>query len=89
MRDITCFRGGLRGERCKKFEVNQTDLKRVILPTDSSASSGDLRSDVSLMSGDVRPDMTTKLLVGYSSTKRFLYLSNPYIYIYMYIYIYL
>jgi hypothetical protein len=81
MRDITCFRGGLREERCTKFEVNQTDLKRVILPTDSSTSSGDLRSDVSLMSGDVRPDMTTKLLVGYSSTKTFLYLSNPYTYI--------
>jgi hypothetical protein len=35
--------------------VNQTNLKRVILPTVSSASSGVLRSDV-------RSDVTTKVV---------------------------
>ena len=57
---IPCFRWGLRGGRYTKFEVNQTNLNRVILPGDSSTSSGALRSDVSLTSSDVRPDMTTK-----------------------------
>ncbi len=60
MCDIPCFRGGLTGGRCTKFEVNQTNLKRVILPASSSASSGDLRTDVSLTSADVRPDVITK-----------------------------
>ncbi len=60
MRDIPCFRGGLRRGRCTKFEVNQTNLKRVILPVASSASSGDLRPDVSGRQVDVRPDVTTK-----------------------------
>jgi hypothetical protein len=31
--------------------VNQTNLKRVILPTVSSVSSGDLSPDISLTSG--------------------------------------
>ena len=53
MCDIPCFRGSLRGGRCTKFEVNQTNLERVILPTDSSASSGDLS-----------PDVTTNVDVG-------------------------
>ena len=44
---LTVFRGG----RCTKFEVNQTNLKRVILPTVSSVSSGDLSPDISLTSG--------------------------------------
>jgi hypothetical protein len=47
-----------------KFEVNQTNLKRVILPAASSASSGDLRPDVRLTSDDVRPDVTTGLILG-------------------------
>ncbi len=37
--------------------MNQANLKRVILPAASSASSGDLRPDVS----DVRSDVTTKI----------------------------
>ena len=32
MRDIPCFQGGLRRGRCTNFEVNQTNLNRVILP---------------------------------------------------------
>jgi len=72
IRDIPCFRGVLRDGRCTKFEVNQTNLKRVILPTVSSASSGDLRPDVSLTSADVRPDVTTKTsLFGDSFSRRF------------------
>ena len=42
--------------------MNQTNLNRVELPAVSSASSGDLRTDVNLMSADVRPDVTTKSL---------------------------
>ena len=41
--------------------MNQTNLKRVILPVGSSASSGDLASDVSLTSADVSPDVRTKV----------------------------
>ncbi len=33
--------------RCTKFEVNQTNLKRVILPADSSTLSDDLSVAVS------------------------------------------
>jgi hypothetical protein len=51
----------LRGGRYTKFEENQTNFKRVILPAASSASSGDLRPDVSWRQSDVRPDVTTKL----------------------------
>ena len=40
IRDIPCFRGGLRGGRCTKFEVNQTNLNRVILDSVSSSVSG-------------------------------------------------
>ena len=61
MRDIPCFRGVFRGGRCTKFEVNQTNLKRVMLPTVSSTSSGDLSPDVSLTSDDVRSAVTTKV----------------------------
>jgi hypothetical protein len=46
MCDIPCFRGSSEEEGVKKFEVNQTNLERVILPTVSSSSSDDLRSDV-------------------------------------------
>jgi hypothetical protein len=60
MRDVPCFQGDLRGGRCTKVQVNQTNLKRVIFSTASSASSGVLRHDVSLTSADVRPDVTTK-----------------------------
>jgi hypothetical protein len=42
----TLFSRALRGGRSTKFEENQTNLKRVILPAVSSASSGDLRPDV-------------------------------------------
>ena len=60
VRDIPCFSRCLWGGRCTKFEENQTNLKRVILPAVSSASSGDLSPDVSLTSTDVRTDVTTK-----------------------------
>jgi hypothetical protein len=56
----TLFSRGLRGWRCTKFEVNQTNLKRVILPSSSSVSSDDLRPDISWRQADVRPDVTTK-----------------------------
>ncbi len=58
MRDVSCFHGGLRGGRCTKVQVNQTNLKRVIFSAASSASSGGLRHDVNLTSTDVRPDVT-------------------------------
>ncbi len=70
MRDVPCFRMGGEEEgpvRCTKFEVNPTNLKRVILPSASSASSGDLTPDV-------RPDVTTKLASG---TKHGLYFDFP------------
>ncbi len=50
----------LWGGRCTKFEVNQTNLKGVIIPAASSASSDDLSPDVSWRQTDVRPDVTTK-----------------------------
>ncbi len=56
---IRDFREG----RCTKFEVNQKNLKWVILPETSSASSDDLRSDVSWRQTDVRADVTTKTTV--------------------------
>jgi hypothetical protein len=62
--DIPCFplfSRDLWGGRCTKFEENQTNLNRVILPAASSVSSGDLRTDVSLTSADVRSDVTTKV----------------------------
>ena len=49
-----------RGRRCTKFEENQTNLKRVKLPTDSSVSSGDLSPDVTWRQTDVRRDVTRK-----------------------------
>ncbi len=55
-----CLTGTWCGGRCTKFEENQTNVQWVILPGVSSASSGDLRSDVSLTSTDVRPDVTPK-----------------------------
>ena len=58
MCDIPCFRVG--GEK-EGVRVNQTNLERVILPTVSSVSSGDLTPDVNLTSTDVRSEMTTKL----------------------------
>jgi hypothetical protein len=60
----TLFSKGLRGGRCTKFEVNQTNLKRVILPAVSSASSDDLRPDISWRQADVRPDVSTKCLTA-------------------------
>ncbi len=71
MRDInTLFSRGLRGGRFTKFEVNQTNLKRVILPAASSASSDDLRSDVSWRQPDVRPDVTTKTVEKFHLLRR-------------------
>ena len=49
-------------------ERAQTNLKRVILPTASSALSGDLRPDVSLASADLRPDVTTKVRMLWEKT---------------------
>ena len=49
------------GRKVYKFEVNQTNFKRVILPAFSSALSDDLSPDVILTSVDVSPDVTTKV----------------------------
>jgi hypothetical protein len=58
---------GLPREGFTKFEVNQTNLKRVILPTSSSVSSGDLRPSrghLTKLTNEGKNDVFTHMVHG-------------------------